>query len=113
MGSNEIKKCLPSISKQVFNETSATISGSCADGVKEENKAMLKETNTTQNALKETLKRVDVNVTEQRKRTGSVIITGVDERDDENVQTEVTSVLQRIEENFISSQIVNCERLGP
>ena len=113
--SNEIKKCLPSIVKQVVNETSATISKSYADSVKKENKAMLKETvkSTSQNALKETLKRVDANLTEQRKRTRNVIITGVEEKDNENVQTEVTNVLQKIEENFLSSQILNCKRLGP
>ena len=53
--SNEIKKCLPSIVKQVVCDVKqATISKSYADSVKKENKAMLKETvkSTSQNAFK-------------------------------------------------------------
>ena len=113
--SKEIKKCLPSIVKEVVQETSVTLSKSYADSVKKENKAMLKETvkSTSQTALKETLKRVDANLTEQRKRTRNLIISGVDERENENVQEEVINVLQKVEEKFPSGQILSCKRLGP
>ena len=107
----EIGKCLPDIVKTVVKETTDEISKTYAETVKKENKALLKDTvkSTSENALKETMKFVDA---EQRKRTRNVIISGVDEVEDENCEETVFQVFNGIYESFKKSDIANSRRIG-
>ena len=110
----EIGKCLPDIVKTVVKETTDEISKTYAETVKKENKALLKDTvkSTSENALKETMKFVDANLAEQRKRTRNVIISGVDEVEDENCEETVFQVFNGIYESFKKSDIANSRRIG-
>ena len=112
--SEEIQKCLPAIVKTVVKETSEAMAKSYADTLKKENKAIMKETvkTTSQTALKETMKRVDANFTEQRKRTRNLIVSGIDENENEDLINEVSKVLKGVDRSFPNGQILNCKRLG-
>ena len=81
---------------------------------KKENKALLKDTvkSTSENALKETMKFVDANLAEQRKRTRNLIISGVDEVEEENCGETVFQMLSHIDGSFKKDDIANCRRIG-
>ena len=110
----EIGKCLPDIVKTVVKETSDALSKSYAETVKKENKALLKDTvkSTSQNALKETMKFVDANLAEQRKRTRNVIISAVDEGENEICEDTVFEIFNNIDKNFKKADIANCKRIS-
>ena len=110
----EIGKCLPDIVKTVVKETTDAVSKSYAETVKRENKALLKDTvkSTSENALKETMKFVDANLAEQRKRTRNVIISGVNEAEEQNCEDTVFNIFNRIDGKFEKSDIANCKRIG-
>ena len=110
----EIGKCLPEIVKTVVKETTDAVTKSYAETVKKENKALLKDTvkSTSENALKETMKFVDANLAEQRKRTRNLIISGVDEVEEENCGETVFQMLSHIDGSFKKDDIANCRRIG-
>ena len=110
----EIGKCLPDIVKTVVKETTDAVAKSYAETVKKENKALLKDTvkSTSENALKETMKFVDANLAEQRKRTRNVIISGVNEVENEDCGDAVCNIFNRFDVKFERSEIANCRRIG-
>ena len=110
----EIGKCLPDIVKTVVKETTDAVTKSYADTVKKENKVLLKDAvkSTSENALKETMKFVDANLAEQRKRTRNVIISGVNEAQQENCTETVFQMFSHIDESFQKSDILNSKRIG-
>ena len=110
----EIGKCLPDIVKTVVKETTDAVAKSYAETVKKENKALLKDTvkSTSENALKETMKFVDANLAEQRKRTRNVIISGVNEVENEDCGDVVCNIFNRFDVKFERSEIANRRRIG-
>ena len=110
----EIGKCLPDIVKTVVKETTDAVSKSYAETVKKENQVLLKNTvkSTSENALKETMKFVDANLAEQRKRTRNVIVSGVNEVEEEDCGDTAFQMFSHIDGNFKKCDIVNSKRIG-
>ena len=113
----EIKDILPVIVKNVLTESKQcpeNLSKTFADIVKKQQNHILKETiqTTSDTALKETMKSLETNLAEKKKRGRNIIITGVVEKKNEKPFQEVLEIVQSLEPKMKMNDILHVKRIG-
>ena len=101
--------------KQMMNQANEKISESWASIAKKHQTKVIGETveKTTSTALEKSIRLIDANLTEQRKRVRNAVISGIDEDvgEGESLAQVVVNVLQAID-NLSVNDMVACNRLG-
>ena len=112
----EIKDTLPTIVKHVLTETkecAEILSKTYSDVVKKQQNKMIDETvkATSNLALKESMKSLESNLA-QKKRTRNVVISGIDEYEQENTSDIAHTLLKPLEHRLQKCDILKSKRIG-
>ena len=113
----EIKEVLPEIVKTVLTETkqcSQVLSQTFADIVKKQQNKMIDDTvkKTSNIALKESMKSLESNLAEKKRRTRNIVISGVEEDDSTTSNEIVFNLLKPLEAKLEKKDIIKVNRIG-